>query len=172
MTTKAPQQIAREPRPAPAASATRSQTLRTAPPQARPDRRHTSGSPGVVKRVTSGPPTGEGGTEYQVVLVGGTIVLEAYVGCPGVLFAPEGGKLFGKGRSPTQSWRHLQPAGAQRGSQGLDELALGYPHRDPPALYGVRLGFAGGDDRHRVEGEAALQEHVGDGGAHPRLVDA
>src|SRR5215218_7024657 len=104
MTTKAPQQIAREPRPAPAASATRSQTLRTAPPQARPDRRHTSGSPGVVKRVTSGPPTGEGGTEYQVVLVGGTIVLEAYVGCPGVLFAPEGEKLFGKGWSPTQSW--------------------------------------------------------------------
>src|SRR5215213_3518255 len=43
MATRAPEQTTSEARPAPAASATRSQTLCTATPQARPDGRHTSG---------------------------------------------------------------------------------------------------------------------------------
>src|SRR5215203_3926630 len=51
--TRTPEQTTSEARPASAASATRSQTLCTATPQARPDRSHTSGSPSAVKLVTS-----------------------------------------------------------------------------------------------------------------------
>jgi len=51
--TRAPQQTTSETRPAPAASATRSQILRAAPPRSRPDRRHTNGSPNAVKSLQS-----------------------------------------------------------------------------------------------------------------------
>src|SRR5215216_5551619 len=51
---RAPEQTTSETSPAPAASATRSQTLRTTPPNLYQSRSHTSGSPSAVELVTSG----------------------------------------------------------------------------------------------------------------------
>src|SRR5918994_2068536 len=56
--TRTPEQTTSEARPAPAASATRSQTLCMATPQARPDRRYTKGSPNAVKLVPDRPDLG------------------------------------------------------------------------------------------------------------------